>query len=265
MDDFAIYGFERRRGPVFAAAGGGGAVGTGDLATGLVAYWPMSEGGGTVLADLTANANNATLDVSDQWNGGGDLLVNGQASMLFGGNHYGLANDIAAYDFTANISVVAWVHAVANDGQAQDAFVFSQYDWHSITGESWFIGHQDSTGKFNVRISDNVASRKDYTSSITCFDGAWHSIGFRWRADTGVLDLFVDGVKDPSPAKPTDASIAALYNSGAPIGFGCIADGTTTANSAFFKTYQGALRNPRIYNTLKSDALFTNFHAAGIT
>jgi len=226
----------------------------GDTTTGLLSYWIFNEGSGTTAADSQPAANTASLIGTTPWgsDGTGNYLAANNTTIVWAN-----APTITGYS-ASTLTVFCWVNAAAS----ANASIFTHYDFGSSTNQgSWLMGTDQSTGT-HLRVyctndPTGATQVKEYLSSTTPFSvAAWHSYAFRFNA--GVLDLFVDGVKDPTPNKLQDNAITTLYNSTANIGFAAIYN-----NAAGQGQLTGKFRKFRIYNVAKTDADIAAIHALG--
>jgi phage terminase small subunit len=122
-------------------------------------------------------------------------------------------SDKPAFAFGSAMTAFGWLR-----GAPQNGFnFFAQYD-SGANARSWSCG-TNNAGSFNtmrVVLSGNgqfgTGQTKDYSGSAgqILLDSTWHSFAMRWNS--GVLDLFVDGIKDPSPTKNTDDTFASLFD-----------------------------------------------------
>src|SRR5262249_33975088 len=97
-----------------------------------------------------------------------------------------------------------------------------------------------------------------YVGSQTVFDNTWHSVAFRFsHSHSDTFDIFVDGVKDPSPTKSTDSAMTSVFASSARIDMlDLFGTGGTQATTA--------IQRVRIYQgTYKTDADIAAMHALG--
>ena len=88
-------------------------VANADIADGLVAYWPLDEGGGTTTADASGNGNDGTLNLPgwDSGKFGGALNFDGVDDYVDCGNPSIL--DFGTGDFT----ISAWIKTTAPAGE----------------------------------------------------------------------------------------------------------------------------------------------------
>lgn len=225
------------------------AVGGGpDTTTGLVSYWLMNEGSGTTYAD-GVGSHNGTLTSSSMWSG--DFVA-------FTLNNSGSVADHADFGISSTLTIFGWVNDPAPPA---GGILISQWD-SGIADRAWLVGNDAGAGtKLRIVLSDDgtfsSGHNKDYSSSPTLFDGTWHSWAFRFNA--GVLDLFVDGVKDTSPTKSTDDAITTIKNSAAAI----VCNSILSSGSPISSGTNSNMKKIRFYNNAKTDADIAAMHAIG--
>jgi len=221
---------------------------TTDTETGLVSYWPCNEGSGTTVTD-SQSAHNGTLSNAALW---------GSGLIAFDGTGFVSIADHADFNLGGTFTIFAAINGAAQDSKG----IFCSYDsdgtlrsWGIFTGTSG----AGTTDKMRILLSDDGTSDgahfKNYTGSQTILDSTNHSVAFRF--DGGTLDLFVDGVKDASVTKTTDAAITSVLNSTGIITLGSMATGPNPVNQ-----YTGQFKKARIYNVAKSDGDIAAIHSA---
>jgi hypothetical protein len=164
----------------YAAATGTESVGANPVNAGLVGYWPMNEGTGTVASDASGNGNQGT------WNGS-----------LIGGSHYaggkfggaGNLDGVGNYVVTGTNgfplgngprSVFAWIYFTA---ASPNYYVFG-YGNSTITGA--VAGLRVTPSLVFQGVSD------DFASAFTVTSNTWHFIGFTYGGGTSMV-IYYDG------------------------------------------------------------------------
>jgi hypothetical protein len=149
--------------------------------------------------DLSGNSNHGTLTDTNFSRG---LRFNGSSTVV----------EISDYDVAGNSYQDMSVMALVQAPPQTRGTIIGQYTTGS-NQRSWLIttGNTDTT-KLRVLTADSGAgtNTRNYESSITAFDGSFHTVGFTW--DSGTLELYVDGVKDTSVNKIDDDAFSALNN-----------------------------------------------------
>jgi hypothetical protein len=175
-------------------------VANAEIADGLVAYWPLDEGGGTTTSDLSGNGNDGTLN-------GGPIWVEGKfgGALNFDGSddHVDCGNP-SILDFgTSDFTISAWIKTT------------------NALGETIFGNGGDDGGGIRVRLYvegnpgvkilvDDDFSKYDPEGSIAVLDGQWHHIvGMRRRT---ALRVYIDGVEDEGATAHGESTIPADYD-----------------------------------------------------
>jgi hypothetical protein len=228
---------------------------------GLVSYWRFNEGSGAVAADSigghTAAVGQPPANLNGCWdNTSGSCLT----SYFDGTNFYAARVATGSYYNTNSLTIFFWG---ANGGHLSQIY-FS----HADTGfnqQSWIVqnGTADNTLMEVKLSSDGVTTDKDYTTSVQANFGAynWHSFAFTFDGSTSALKLYVDGIRDGSPAITANNPISSLFNSPADITFAIGLSSGAYVGSGINR----ALRQFRFYNVVKTDAQILAIHNLGST
>jgi len=165
------------------------ALGTIELA-GLAGWWKLDEADGTKAADSSGNGHNATLRGNAKWQPAGGKV--GGAIALDGSGSYLEVADESAFDFTAGVTVSAWIRPNAFDKP-----------WQAIVtkGEgAWRIQRNNETNTLEFACTGlKIPNGNQYgslfgTKAIT--PGEWHHIAGAY--DGSRMYLYVDGALDAS-------------------------------------------------------------------
>jgi len=165
------------------------AFGTAELA-GLVGWWKLDETEGTAAADSSGNGHHATVQGNPKWQPtvgriGGAIALDGDGDCLE-------VADEPAFDFTAGVTVAAWIKVQTLDKPWQALVTKGEWAWRIQRNA------ETSTLEFacsGVRVPDNSQYGSLYGNrEIT--RGEWHHIA-------GVYDgkrmyVYVDGALDTS-------------------------------------------------------------------
>ena len=171
------------------------------LAKGLVGYWPMLEGAGNTISDLSGNGNDGNLVADTHWVGGkfGPCLS-------FDGSGDGI-NCGSPHNFNGSVpfSAIAWIKTSLN----QDRSIFGT---NHDTG--WYLRIEAGTG-LRAKIDDGA---NDAHEQVACsaYDGNWHQVGIV-LTDSKLWTIF-DGkiIKDIDNGAVND--LADTFNIGAIVG-----------------------------------------------
>ena len=205
--------------------------------SGLVGYWPMDEGGGSVATDQSGNGNNGT------WNG----TQAGSSGYYSGGKvgsytgYFNGSNDYVATNLTltgqSSFSATAWVNAAAG---APTQYLLGQ----NIVSECWVLALSGGGNSVQFRTKSNSTVVINGTALPI---NTWHFIAGIY--DGSNMMLYVDGV-----LSGTSTQTGALNNNGYNIYFGARNDAQVPFN--------GSLDDIRIYNRALSAAEVTALYNA---
>jgi hypothetical protein len=152
----------------------------------LVLYLPFDEGSGSTASDLSSYHNAGTI-VGATWVPG----VRGTALEFVSGSHVTIP-EIAAYDVTDAVSLLAWVKTTKSPlwGRVIDKsqYQISGFDL-CLTSPAWLSGPGLPRLEFFV---DNTTSAVDGKTVVT--DNEWHFIAGTFGNKT--LRMYVDGRKE---------------------------------------------------------------------
>ena len=188
----------------------------------LVGWWPMEEGGGSILVDASGSGNNAALSGAPTWGAG----VIGSALHLNGTTDQGLVPDAASLDITGAITLAAWIKPEKSG---------TQYVIKKAIGSSASNGYElslSSTGKAFGRLNTNNLYRVDATTSYPINGTTWMHLAMTY--DGAMIRLYVNGVQEASVA----ATIAIAANN-LSLGIGAQSDGASR--------FQGSIDDARVY------------------
>jgi hypothetical protein len=223
---------------------------SGGPTAGLVSYWPFNDGSGTTFVD-TISSFNGTVSAGVTW---------GSGFVELDSAHTGTVPHQSAFNTGGTVTAFGWILAAPASNQSSNV-IFSLYDF-GTTQRAWLVGVEAAGGFNTIRVvlSDDgtlsAGHSKDYSGSQIALDSTWHSFAFRFNG--GVLDLFVDGVKDSSVTKTTDDAITTIFSSNAALAFGAILNSGSPASP-----FNGQVQRFRLYNITKTDADIAAIHALG--
>jgi len=183
-------------------------VATADLMEGLVAYWPMDEGGGDMAADASGNGHDATLLAGAQWEtaepqvGSAAIELDGEGGRLVAGTF-----DVVG----GGITLAAWIKP--DDFGVPDGRVISKStDWGG-NDHWWMLSTIDANHvlRFRLKTDDGQDTTTLIASSGELVAGEWVHAAASW--DGSMMRLYKNGEEVGSTAKggtavATDASVA---------------------------------------------------------
>ena len=131
--------------------------------SGLVGWWPMWEGAGGKVMDITADGRHGTLTNGPVWSGGGvkfdgsdDYIGAAAVTELQGSSTFTIMLEVAASAFTSNKGALA----IRNGTAATTLWILYPYDSVNGNGPSIYYnggividvnsGYPDANGKFNT-------------------------------------------------------------------------------------------------------------------
>jgi prepilin-type N-terminal cleavage/methylation domain-containing protein len=148
--------------------------------SGLVGYWPMEEGNGITMRDLSGSGMNGTLGGAGVWVSGkiGAFAINLQSSenMIF--------NPTSSLP-TNSLTASAWVNISSNN----DFQVFNE-SWASVAGAWTLYGNNSGGPTIKFGVVDNSVVAHQVTCATTL--NTWHFIAGTY--DGSNVSAYLDGV-----------------------------------------------------------------------
>ena len=206
--------------------------------TGLLAYWPLDEDGGSTATDVVGPHDGTIQGATTDESG-----VLATTSYAFDGtdDHVSGATDISALRNTASLSF--WIRSTQN---GDDIW----YEAPGITGvesdgdvDDIFWGWIDSTGHIGVQAGDDSGAG----SSTVVADGTWHHVVLTRDAATGDVEVYVDGDREDF-ATSRSGEITTTFD-----GIGRIED--TGGTPEYFS---GRIDEVRVYDRVLSESTVGN-------
>jgi len=200
---------------------------------GLVAYWTMNEGTGTVAKDSSPNHLDAYLMQNASWaaNGAPGFPADKSVSLENLGNSYLQVPDNPLFDLNQGFTISAW--ARPTDDNSNTIIDRGHYSYLFQIGANGRPG----LGFYN--------SNTGWLYSNTPIDvGAWVHVAVSWDPDSDTIKLFKDGV-----LTDTFSNISSLY-----INSGELNIGRQSPNADRGNEMDGQLDEVAIYNRALSQA-----------
>ncbi|TXH04685.1 MAG: LamG domain-containing protein [Candidatus Moraniibacteriota bacterium] len=177
--------------------------GTGRLDSGLAGYWALDNGSGTSATDSSTNGNTGTLTNGPTWTTGqigGAVSFDGTDDYLYISSAAPLAIGVGS-----KVSTSFWYTANVSNGTTQTIYqraggACSQYV-ANITG-----GASTDTLIFYYR--DNGCGGIDGYSVSSITKNTWHHVVSTYDTITGVLSVYVDGVRVATTTSVPSSSIS---------------------------------------------------------
>ena len=194
---------------------------------GLMGYWPLDEGSGTVATDHSGNGNTGTLINSPTWTNGN----RGKALSFNGSNTY---VQTPTQSITGSITTSAWVYS---SNFNQSGFIIGK----NSVNTQWELFFQANDG-----LLWRGGAQEDSTLCSFPANNTWHHIVGTQSGTSG--SLYIDGV---------------LCDTGTPTAIG---NGSGTIdigrfNSGFY--FNGKIDDVRLYNRALSAAEVANLYNSG--
>lgn len=209
IDEFKTYGYERNADQILSdyinLAGPKGSTATfgpsnSYLSNGLIAHWPMDEGGGGTCSDGADTCDKAGYGYNLDWNDGIDAEVGKYGKSA---DHDGTNDKLDCTDATCG-------GTSGLDFTASDSFTYSMWINTSDTGvQDYLMGKQGSSGNpgwaMYINTSEQVVCElADASTTVTATgtsdirDGTWHFTTCVVDKNTQQLSVYADGVLEAS-------------------------------------------------------------------
>ncbi len=165
-----------------------------NISDGLLAYWAMEDGFGTVVSDRSGNGNHGIMNTSTlpSWQPtgghlGGALLFDGLGGHVLCGSH-------PDFDLSGGITVMAWIKVGA----------FTK-DWQAIVtkGDSaWRLQRYSNTPYLHFALNGLTGGNQTWGSTVwgstPVTDGEWHHAAgvYNRGGEIEQVRLYVDAIED---------------------------------------------------------------------
>ncbi|MDD5430614.1 MAG: prepilin-type N-terminal cleavage/methylation domain-containing protein [Candidatus Pacebacteria bacterium] len=179
----------------------------------LIGYWPLDEGTGTTVYDVSGIGNDLTFASVPVWTTG---KIRG--ALDFDGANDSVNKTSPTVDLSTNkITMAAWVYIEGHgtsDGADNNIFsIRDAYDYYKL---GW--NYTSNLAFTQLDFTDNTAASLQSTVAVTDGTGVWYHIAATY--DTSVVKIYINGVFDTSVTKnktlrsiTTPLSIGSLVNS----------------------------------------------------
>ena len=216
------------------------------LNKGLSGYWPMNEGMGNKINDLSMNGNTGTLTgmafpstAASGWNPGkfGPTLNFDEVNDYVDTNSASLG-----LNSSDNITIEAWFKT--SQTYTDNAMIINDYDRTNVRG--WQLSTDDTNqlAVYNIRIVGNY--RYIYSTGLIN-DGIWHHAVAIIMGNGSDIDLYLDGV-DQGSSTLVGTGVSQLY-----FGDGNVIIGRQSTPSERY--FNGSIDGVRVYNRALSAAM----------
>ncbi len=157
------------------------------LARGLAGYWPMLEGGGGKISDLSCNGNIGELTGTAPWSSG---LFGGCVNYDGGSGRHKIAYNPVLF-CSPYMTVGFWAKSDVTN-YTSNAYVVSMYDY-AANKRVWAIAVNAAGDLWSVLTSANGINGY-YTNSTLAVDTSWHFFTFVVNNSIKQWDMYVDGI-----------------------------------------------------------------------
>jgi hypothetical protein len=156
------------------------------LSDGLVGFWLMNEGAGSVIQDLSGNGNNGTFASGAEWTAG---KFGSCVNFPTGTDYINFGNKPSTKIGLDDLSGVAWVKF--------DTIQSSQgiFDCGARFGatEGWMFLTYNNNAIFQIRLNNGTTQSSYSSSSALTNDGLWHQAAFS-IVRSGNVTFYLDGI-----------------------------------------------------------------------
>lgn len=226
--------------------------------SGLVGYWRLGEGGGTVAEDLSSTANDGTYTNTPTLGVTGAIQGDNDTSAYFDNastEDVNISdNDVYSPSTTNKLSFELWVKP---DGSADADRIIGKISWASGGQYEWKVARVNTGGNegfsLDIHELDSTLLARAIVSSATGFeDGSWYHIVGSIDIISELVTLYVDGVQ---VAVDSTWNAGSMSNGTANLEIGSAADN--------FQWYKGYIDDVAIYNTVLSEQQIKDHYLAG--
>jgi len=200
---------------------------SGRFEKGLVAYWPMDEGTGTITYDASGDGNNGTLTNEPLWQSGSGCKIGSCLSFNPASSQYVNVNDSNSLN-VSNITMTAWIYLTSYSCPADRGIIVNkegQYEW----------GIRCNAGNLDAAISPNWAWYG--TTQVVPLNG-WHFVVVTW--DGSNQNYYIDGQLLQTYSLTNKGNITS--------GTGCLRIGARNGCGSATSFFNGLIDDVRIYN-----------------
>ena len=217
------------------------------LTDGLVAYYPFDEGSGTVAADYSGNANNATLVNGPAWVSGkigsGALDFDGQNALVDAGSAQTL-NNLPAF------SISVWVYGKGY-GQSGQGYIINKSNLGNVGWRLSYLSSGNSL-KFSVDYDSTDLTVQATNLSGTFYD--WTHWAVTWGGSSNASDVHI--------YKNGEEVIYGIRTSAVGSRVNDSAQNMIIGNSANPRAFDGSIDDVRVYNRSLSSSEILGLYAS---
>ena len=171
-----------------------------DLMEGLVAYWPLNEGSGTVAHDWSENGHDGTLEDGPTWTPPGEVKT-GAGALSFDGVDDRMVVDSFDLEGGTGITLAAWI---MRNEVTDDSRVISKAQGGGTPDHYWAMvlsGNGDDDLEFRLRTDSGATSRVTVPDGQEVELGVWTHAAVTWDASDPNVKFYKNGEMIHSASK----------------------------------------------------------------
>ena len=170
-----------------------------DLMEGLVAYWPMDEGSGTVAHDRSDNGHDGTLENGPEWTGESKM---GKGALAYDGADDRIVVESFDVEGGTGITLAAWIKPNSlND----DARIISKAQGGGTPDHYWAMvlsGNGEDDLEFRLRTDVGAPSRITVPDGQDVEAGVWTHLAVTWDVNDPNMRFYKNGEEIHMAGKP---------------------------------------------------------------
>jgi hypothetical protein len=190
---------------VLAAAFAAPATASAGVFDSLTGWWPMYEGSGQTVHDLSGKGNHGQLGATAGADASDPTWIRGWlfgSGLRFDGNDFVRIPDAPALD-SQQLTVSAWVRATASPGTYR--YIIGKGADNCSTSSYGLFTSYNGGLRFYITDTGGVARGSGLAFPEAVWNGKWHHVAGTWDGNTA--NLYVDGkliVDPPGASQPID-------------------------------------------------------------
>jgi hypothetical protein len=171
-----------------------------DLMEGLVGYWPMDEGSGTVAHDRSDNGHDGTLENGPEWTGESRM---GKGALSFDGTDDRIIVESFDVEGGTGITLAAWIKP--NSFNSDDARVISKAQGGGTGDHYWAMvmsGNGEDDLQFRLRTDVGAVSKVTVPDGQELEAGVWTHVVVTWDANDPNMRFYKNAEEIHTAGKP---------------------------------------------------------------
>jgi hypothetical protein len=233
-------------------------VTTADIMEGLVAYWPLDEGSGTVARDLSDNGHDGSLEDGPQWTPPGEFKM-GKGALSFDGADDRIVVESFDIEGGSGITLAAWIKPESlND----DARVISKAQGGGTPDHYWAMvmsGSGEDDLEFRLRTDVGAPSRVTVPDGQDVEVGVWTHVAVTWDAGDPNMRFYKNGEEIHMTGKP-----GAAVGIGPDVKIGIGNQSVSAGADSMDRPFHGIMDDVAIWNSGLTQAEIAEVMADGI-